>query len=321
MEYVAIIISLISLVGAGFAFIRANSSHNIMVKRVEALREKINMLDERLRKYEGNAGRGNRASNEPSEGGRRKKQRSEDQEERQNKPRQERPERQNESRQERQNEPRQKQPRQEQQSREQQPEQRQEQRERQPRQQQQPNQQQPGQQLEDGAQQPRRRRENRRRNEPMDRSDLQDAESEQPIRQRNAPALEFTQGGLLDELEQSAAAPDQAAPAVMESGIRYAIIPEDGVIRAHQLQQQPDSDSYIEVDVPADGGHITKYRFNLAGNHAFVIAQGIDRLENAFDFEKPSNRMVNKVVQQQDGVLTRVGNGWRIHEKARIDFR
>ena len=93
------------------------------------------------------------------------------------------------------------------------------------------------------------------------------------------------------------------------------------MIRMHQLQQQPDSDSYIEVDAPADGGNITHYRFNLAGNHAFVIAQGIDRLENAFDFEKPSNRMVNKVVQQQDGVLTKVNNGWKIVEKARIDFR
>jgi hypothetical protein len=52
-----------------------------------------------------------------------------------------------------------------------------------------------------------------------------------------------------------------------------------------------------------------------------VIAQGIDRLENAFAFEKPSNRMVSRVVLQGDGILVKVNNGWRIQEKARIDFR
>lgn len=111
---------------------------------------------------------------------------------------------------------------------------------------------------------------------------------------------------------------DQAEEA---GGKKYAIIPEDGVIRGHQLQQRPDSDSYLEVDVPADSSTTTNYRFNLSGNHEFVIAQGIDRLENAFDFEKPSNRKVSQVVLQGDGILAKVNNGWRIQEKARIDFR
>ena len=115
--------------------------------------------------------------------------------------------------------------------------------------------------------------------------------------------------------------PEPEPEVIADSGIRYAIIPEDGVIRQHHLQRQPDSDSYIEVDVPAEGSNMTHYRFNLGGNHAFVISQGIDRLENAFDFEKPSNRMVSRIVQQQDGVLAKVNNGWRIQEKARIDFR
>ncbi|CAN5915210.1 hypothetical protein BH24BAC1_BH24BAC1_16250 [soil metagenome] len=107
-----------------------------------------------------------------------------------------------------------------------------------------------------------------------------------------------------------------------QRGKKFAIIPEDGIIRQHQLQQQPDSDSYLEVDIPADGSsNLTRYRFNLAGNHAFVIAQGIDRLENAFAFEKPANRQVSEVVLKGDGVLARDGNGWKIQEKAQIDFR
>lgn len=121
--------------------------------------------------------------------------------------------------------------------------------------------------------------------------------------------------------QQTTTANQVSQPEPVQNGKKYAIIPEDGVIRQHQLQQQPDSDSYIEVDAPAEGSNRTHYRFNLSGNHAFVISQGIDRLENAFAFEKPSNRMVSQVVLQGDGVLSRVGNGWKIEEKARIDFR
>lgn len=182
---------------------------------------------------------------------------------------------------------------------------------------------QPQKQRED--QKPRKKKENKRRNEPA-------GERESTREQKQAMAapavnLEFADGDLLAELERSANAtpppvqPEAMPEAAPESGIRFSIIPEDGVIRQNLLQQRPDSDSYIEMDVPADGSTKTRYRFNLSGNHAFVIAQGIDRLENAFDFEKPSNRMVSKVVQQHDGTLTKVNNGWKIHEKARIDFR
>ena len=41
MDIVAIIISIIALVGAGFAFIRASSSHHILGKRIEDLKERI----------------------------------------------------------------------------------------------------------------------------------------------------------------------------------------------------------------------------------------------------------------------------------------
>ncbi|AKQ45549.1 hypothetical protein TH63_07650 [Rufibacter radiotolerans] len=126
---------------------------------------------------------------------------------------------------------------------------------------------------------------------------------------------------LLSELT-SQQAPEQVQPQEPQSKTAFAIIPEDGVIKQHQLQQRPDSDSYLEIDNPAgSNSNATAYRFNLSGNQAFVISQGMDRLENAFSFEKPTNRQVSQIVQQGDGLLTKVGNGWKIERKARIDFR
>ncbi|OKL40107.1 hypothetical protein [Pontibacter flavimaris] len=291
MNTIAIIISIIALVGAGFAFLRAVSAYNMLTKRINKLKDQNADLESRLRRLEGNASRGNRPASEPGEGGRQKKQRPE------------------------------------QQRQEQQPEQRQRQRERQ--------QPQPQQEEEananEQAQQPKqkRRRDKRRRDEPTDRTSGSGEElaKEEQRPRTNAVRLEIAGGDLLDELEMAASAtPPPVEPEAMpevapDTGTRFAIIPEDGVIRQHQLQQHPDSDSYIEMDIPADGSGTTRYRFNLSGNHAFVIAQGIDRLENAFDFEKPSNRMVSRVVLQGDGILVKVNNGWRIQEKARIDFR
>ncbi|WP_460879069.1 hypothetical protein [Pontibacter rugosus] len=170
-------------------------------------------------------------------------------------------------------------------------------------------------------QQQRRKKENRRRNEPMEKNKYDEIGNEQQATPSPKPVrLEIVESDFLTDLEQQASV--QAEPVEAEyTGKKYAIIPEDGFIRAHQLQQQPDSDSYIEVDEPTDGSNLTRYRFNLSGNHAFVISQGIDRLENAFAFEKPSNRMVSRVVLQGDGILSKINNGWKIQEKARIDFR
>ncbi|WP_266202362.1 hypothetical protein [Pontibacter kalidii] len=287
MNTIAIIISIIALIGAGFAFLRAVSAYNMLTKRINKLKDQNADLESRLRRLEGNASRGNRPASEPGEGGRQKKQR------------------------------------QEQQRQEQQPEQRQRQRERQqPQQEEEAN-------APDQAQQPKpkRRRDKRRRDEPTGRTGGEESAKEEQRPRTNAVRLEIAGGDLLDELEMAATAtPPPVEPEAMpevapDTGTRFAIIPEDGVIRQHQLQQHPDSDSYIEMDIPADGSSTTRYRFNLSGNHAFVIAQGIDRLENAFDFEKPSNRMVSRVVLQGDGILVKVNNGWRIQEKARIDFR
>jgi hypothetical protein len=311
MATIAVIISIIALVGSGFAFIRAASSHHILGKRIEDLKERIKYLEANQNRLQNAANRGNKPVLEQEETGRRN----------QPKPEQQKPERQ---------EPRQKQKeRQPQQERQAQQSERQQQ-ERRPQEKQQP------QQDALNPEQQKRKKENRRRNEhrerpgsdeSRDRSNFDEPLREQQLSASDGIRFEVVGSHLLDELEQqpgfsqTTPTPEPEPDVIADSGIRYAIIPEDGVIRQHHLQRQPDSDSYIEVDVAAEGSNMTHYRFNLSGNHAFVISQGIDRLENAFDFEKPSNRMVTRIVQQQDGVLAKVNNGWRIQEKARIDFR
>ncbi|AKD04349.1 hypothetical protein POKO110462_16370 [Pontibacter korlensis] len=284
MNTLAIIISIIALLGAGFAFLRAASAYNMLTKRINKLQDHTTDLERRLRRLEGNASRGNRQGSEQSEGVRQKKQRQE-----------------------------------------QQGEQRQQQRQAQ---------QTP--QAGEAAEQQKRRKNKRRKNETIERLTPEVGAKAAPASASSAVRMEFKGGDLLDELEKEAgkATPPPVQPEEMpdaepeampgltaDTRTRFAIIPEDGMIRQHQLQQNPDSDSYIEMDLPADGSNTTRYRFNLSGNHAFVIAQGMDRLENAFSFEKPSNRMVSRVVLQGDGILTKVNNDWKIQEKARIDFR
>lgn len=320
MNAIAIIISLIALVGAGFAFLRASSSHRILSKRIEKQKDRITILEERLRRVEGNASRGKKQQVDEEEPVRRNQPRQEQQDQhREREPRQKKQrERREQDRplQERQQQdrPQRERPQPESQSQQADPQ---------------------AQQQEDAPQGQRKRRDRDRRrgNEPREPRREEGYLGEQPLTETGPARLEFAQGDLLDELEQAAAG-QQAVPLeqtqavqptpMMEEAVsdkKYAIIPEDGLIRQHQLQLRPDSDSYIEVDTPADGSNSTRYRFNLSGNQAFVISQGIDRLENAFAFEKPSNRMVSRIVQQGDGILTRVGNGWKIEEKARIDFR
>jgi flagellar biosynthesis GTPase FlhF len=301
MATIAVIISIIALAGAGFAFIRAASSHHILGKRIEDLKERIKYLEANQNRLQNAANRGNKPVLEQEESVRRNQPKQEQQKQERQEPRQKQKERQPQERQTHQSE----RPQQERRHQER-----------------------PQQQDANQQEQQRRKKENRRRNEPRERADnFEEPVKEQQLSASDGIRFEVVGSHLLDELEQqpdfsqSAPMPEQEPEVIADSGIRYAIIPEDGVIRQHHLQRQPDSDSYIEVDVAAEGSNMTHYRFNLSGNHAFVISQGIDRLENAFDFEKPSNRMVNRIVQQQDGVLAKVNNGWRIQEKARIDFR
>ncbi|WP_207434404.1 hypothetical protein [Sabulibacter ruber] len=170
---------------------------------------------------------------------------------------------------------------------------------------------------------PQQRRNDNRRREAANPGEQVDAASAQPVGGATL-GVGMVGDDLLNELTQPQPQPQtqtQPQPEEPVSRTRYAIIPEDGIIKTHQMQQRPDSDSYLEIDNPTDGRSTINYRFNLSSNQAFVISQGMDRLENAFSFEKPSNRMVSRIVLQGDGVLTRTSSGWKIQEKARIDFR
>ena len=288
MDY-ALIIAIMALLLSGFALYRGSTSARILAARIERLKDKNSILEHKLTEYKGvvnrnNANRSSRqsAANEPVAITKEPV-----------------PQRQQPSQQRQQNQQRQ-----------------------------QPNEQrqQPAQQVNPQQQQPKKKKENRRRNEAMEK---QNHEPEKPRKEEQLNQNEESLEMLLEKdrmiefepvEQESALPPEQQAETYTER--KYAIIPEDGIIRQHQLQVQPDSDSYLEVDMPAYGkSNMTRYRFNMGGNHAFVIAQGIDRLENAFSFAKPSNRKVSQVVHQEDGVLEKTDNGWRIYEKAKIDFR
>ncbi len=336
MEIAAIVLAVLSMGLSVFILLKASSNNHILNARIERLKDKIHKLEYRLNDAKGPANKGNRQErgqqDQPSE------QRKKGQ---QPQPKQQQPKQQpNEQQQRRQ------QPNEQQQRRRQPDEQQQLQAPQQPRRQQAPEvqdqqalqqqrRQQTPEQLDGQApQQPRRKKENRRR-EPRENIQREDLNQEQPqalnLEQPRDLNLEQSREVGLEQPEAANFSLDlenvgrellaQLEMAEEAGNKKFSIIPEDGVIRGYQLQQRPDSDSYLEVDVPAENSSTTNYRFNLAGNHEFVIAQGIDRLENAFDFEKPSNRKVSQVVLQGDGVLAKVNNGWRIQEKARIDFR
>ncbi|WP_114780657.1 hypothetical protein [Botryobacter ruber] len=314
MDY-AFIIAIVALLIALFAIFRVYTFHNILVARIEKLKEMNRMLEHKLPNF--NSSTGNRTSgkregrssavNEPVAQVREPK-------EQRQQPQQQRPPKE------------QRQSREQQQARDQQQprEQRQQPNQNQPRQPKEQRQQ--GQQPNLQEQQPKKKKENRRRNEPMER---QQPEQEKPrheeqLNPENMPLeMQLETDHLLEfETVEQEPTPPPVQQEETYAERKYAIIPEDGIIRQHQLQVQPDSDSYLEVDMPAYGkSNMTRYRFNMGGNHAFVIAQGIDRLENAFSFAKPSNRKVSQVVHQEDGVLEKTDNGWRIYEKAKIDFR
>ncbi|KAA3438143.1 hypothetical protein [Rufibacter hautae] len=349
MAYVPIILGVVALIVAVFTFLKMGG----IVSRTKALERKNRELEAGLKSLENQLRRSGK--NQPQENGRQQgrgnqqnpqlqpqqpkaqqpqeqKQRNQNQQpgrgqqeprEKQGQPQQQgrqpqepRPKQEGQPQQQRPpREPRE--PRQPQEPRE--PRQPQEQRQRQP---QQP-QQQPVAGSAQPAREPRQPQQQQRRNENRRREPVMPGEELNPANQPVAAAT-LGQGivgdDLLNELTQQSAPTPAPAPEPV-SRTRYAIIPEDGTIKTHQLQQRPDSDSYLEIDSPVEGVPTTNYRFNLGGNQAFVISQGMDRLENAFSFEKPSNRMVSQIIQQGDGLLVRTSSGWKIQDKARIDFR
>lgn len=102
---------------------------------------------------------------------------------------------------------------------------------------------------------------------------------------------------------------------------RYSPIPEDNRIRVHDMQATGEGDSFIEIDLPADAeAEKANYRYNIKANHQYVISQGIDRLENAFSFDKPTSQKVHRILVSDDGVLVKDVNNWKIESKAKIDF-
>ena len=83
MDIVAIIISIIALVGAGFAFIRASSSHHILGKRIEDMKERIKYLEASNNRLQNAANRSGKPAPEQAETGRRNQQRPDQPQERQ----------------------------------------------------------------------------------------------------------------------------------------------------------------------------------------------------------------------------------------------
>jgi hypothetical protein len=111
----------------------------------------------------------------------------------------------------------------------------------------------------------------------------------------------------------------QPKPLIMT---KYSPIPEDGRISLQDLQLKSDSYSYLEIELPVnDAINKIMYRYNTLANHEIIIGQGIDRLENAFSFAKPTSSKVNQVKLIEDGVLVKEGCNWLIKEKARIEFK
>ncbi|MBA9076128.1 hypothetical protein [Rufibacter quisquiliarum] len=326
MDYIPLILGILALLVAGFTFLKMGGA----LSRIRNLEKRNRKLEDEVKSLKEDARKGGR--NQPQDGnrnaraggqttmppGREPRPQQEPRQKQQREPQAPRGQQTGEGR------PNQGQPqpsRQPQEGRARQEGQPQQQRQpKEPRPQQEPRQKQGQPQPQSGApQQPQsagapqgKREPQPRRNENKRREPMNNLESDPTPTAKTTVGNDLVGDHLLQELSQ------EEAPT---SPTRYAIIPEDGIVKSHQLQLRPDSDSYLEIDTPQDGSGSTRYRFNLSGNQAFVITQGMDRLENAFSFEKPSNRMVSQIVLQGDGVLVRTTNGWKIQEKAKIDFR
>jgi hypothetical protein len=323
MEYVPIILAVLAFLAAGFTFYKASG----LDYRIQTLEKKNRELEAGLKSLENHIKRNGKNQQPENQRNQRGGQTTQppgreprpQQEPRQKQPQQgQRNQQEQRARQEGQPAQAQRQPREPKEPRE--PRQPQEPRSLQEsRQPQEPRQKQPRQpQLDADGQPIPRPQQNQRRNEGQRRQSANPAEQNQnpSVPPVNNPLLtkDLVGDDLLNRLTQQ-------QPEAPVSRTRYAIIPEDGIIKTHQLQQRPDSDSYLEIDNPADGSTSTRYRFNLSGNQAFVISQGMDRLEDAFVFKKPEDRTVSRIVQQGDGLLVRSSSGWKIQDKARIDFR
>ena len=111
-------------------------------------------------------------------------------------------------------------------------------------------------------------------------------------------------------------------PAFVETNFtKYARVPEDSVIKDRDLHtDKSDNWSFIEVSVTDPNAQTARFRINPHINHALAINNSLDRLENAFDFPRTANK-ASTIVNQQDGELVRVPQGWKIERRAKITLQ
>lgn len=114
---------------------------------------------------------------------------------------------------------------------------------------------------------------------------------------------------------------ENAEPIVAESDFtKYARVPEDSVIKDRDLHtDRNDNWSFIEVSVSDPNVQTARFRINPHINHALAINNSLDRLENAFDFPRTANKATN-IINQTDGELIRVPQGWKIEKRAKISL-
>jgi hypothetical protein len=104
----------------------------------------------------------------------------------------------------------------------------------------------------------------------------------------------------------------------LQSQIKYARVPEDGLIKDRDLHQDSrDAWSFMEVTLPANGNNIAAFRINPNVNHALAINNSLDRLENAFEFARSANK-ASQLLNKADGELVKTDQGWKISKRAKI---
>lgn len=119
--------------------------------------------------------------------------------------------------------------------------------------------------------------------------------------------------------KQESAPTGGSKPAVSK---KYSPIPEDNRIKAFEIQTTWEGDSFIEIDFPSDAEvNRVFYRFNVKTNQQYAIGQGIDRLDNAFAFTKPTAQRVTQILALADGTLVKDADIWKIEQKAKIEFK
>ena len=115
---------------------------------------------------------------------------------------------------------------------------------------------------------------------------------------------------------------ENTEPIITETNFtKYARVPEDSVIKDRDMHaDRNDNWSFIEITVSDPNAQKARFRINPHINHALAINNSLDRLENAFDFPRTANKATN-IVNQSDGELVRVPQGWRIEKRAKITLQ